>query len=192
MNKQSKKSYSYLLHALIAAVFCLGILYYHTSHPIVAKVKTYEDFKVNSWTKRENTGKNGWHTYYYISIDSKSYDDFEPVFTPGDEDIYTSYEKQKAEATKTKMLFKGSVNEMIYGKFANYSKSKLTLYKTNDEEVFPVYLPDCDAKEAQREYRQMHPTYLWLIAIIYLGADFLLNVIFGLSALCKEIKMRNI
>lgn len=193
MGIKFKSSRSYLLNALFAAVFCAAILFYHVTNPKVTKVGTYEDFEVNTWTERvDDYNDHDSYTKYMISVDCTFYEDFEPDFTAEDKDVYTAYEEQKNQAKKTERLFKGSVTEHVFAQFEYYSKRKLTLYKTSQGEVFPVYSPECDAKEASREYRQMHPTYLWLCAVIFLAVYIVLHISFGLAALRYEHKMRSI
>ncbi|MBR1723598.1 MAG: hypothetical protein IJ723_01045, partial [Ruminococcus sp.] len=60
--------------------------------------------------------------------------------------------------------FKAYVDRYYYTRFAKYPGDTITFYRAENGPFFPTYIPNCDAKEAERELRHIQPPSGWYAA----------------------------
>ena len=154
-------SRSFLKTGIVCLAAAAGIFTYKnfTGYTKVTKVATYNNCKVVTWA--ETNTVNGGNLYYVEAIKlnrDRAEIDFDRFYNDAGYDVYNdSISKDDTET----VLFQGSVSWTHLKHFINYSDNKLTVYKTDKGKEFPVYDVDCDAREAEREYRRIDRPVRW-------------------------------
>lgn len=134
---------------------------YFNGYTKVTKVTTYENCKVSTWAGYNNiNGGNEYHVKAVKIERTKANVNIDRLYNDEEYDVYNdSASVEKA----TKVLYDGTVSWSHTKHFLNYDQNRLTVYKTDKGREFPVYVVNCDEKEAEREFRRIDPPTGWYI-----------------------------
>lgn len=146
---------SFLSVGIIVLILTAGLFLYKsfTGYEKVAFYKTVEGCTVKL-DKHVTRGRNA-HTYYYVTVD----------------------------CPQENMHFHSVVSYSYYNAFRSYRLDRVTFYTNENNMYFPTYMLNCDAKEAEREYRQIYAPLFWYIL-------YSLGLLIGLANVSMGIKAR--
>lgn len=156
-------SRSFFKFGIVILLIAAGLFTYKnfSGYTKVTKVTTYENCKVSTWAGYNTiSGGNEYHIKAVKVERTKASVDIDRLYNDEEYDVYNdSASVEKA----TKVLYDGTVSWSHTKHFLNYDQNRLTVYKTDKGREFPVYVVNCDEKEAEREFRRIDPPTRWYI-----------------------------
>lgn len=152
---------SFLRTGLVLVALAIGLLIYKNTNGYtkVEKIATYNNCKIKIWWEDNPFGNK---RSYYLSALSKGNESIEiDVDRLNNDEEYDVYNDSIVVNDIDEVLYQKAISLSYSRNFINYKDDRLTVYKTAAGKDFPVYKTDCDAVEAEREYRKLDPPIKW-------------------------------